>query len=127
MTTEVMTQQTQTTAATARPAGRHAAPSRAGNGMDGSLPTGANHILHARVLARATRRLQSKYAALEPETVRSTVNSAYRDLNRTARLKTYLPTLAAHRAEEALRVLAAGAAEGVTHHEGMTEAVPAAA
>lgn len=127
MTTEVMTQQTQTTAATARPAGRHAAPARAGNGMNGSLPTGANHILHARVLARATQHLQAKYAALEPETVRSTVSTAYRELNRTARLKTYLPTLAAHRAEDTLRGLAAGAAEGVTHHEGTTGAIPAAA
>lgn len=127
MTTEVMTQQTQTTATVARPAGRHAAPVHAGNGMDGSLPTGANHILHARVLTRATQRLQAKYAALEPETVRSTVNTAYRELNRTARLKTYLPTLAIHRAEQTLRALATGAAEGVTHREGMTGAVPAAA
>ncbi|WMY78649.1 three-helix bundle dimerization domain-containing protein [Citricoccus sp. I39-566] len=127
MTTHVMTEYSRSTADQARPAGRHAAPAPAGNGLDGSLPTGPNHILHARVLARATQRLQTKYAALEQEVVRSAVSAAYRELDRTARLKTYLPTLAVHRAENTLRGLAAGVAEGVTHREGLTEAVPAAA
>lgn len=124
MTTHVMTQQSQPTAAQARPVGRRAAPAPAGNGLDGSLPTGANHLLQARVLARAAERLQTTYAALEPEVVRSTVNAAYRELDRTARLKTYLPALAVRRAEDTLRGLAAAE---VSRHEGMDEAVPAAA
>lgn len=110
MTTHVMTQTTSSAAAqgsATRPVGRHVAPDPAGNGMDGALPTGANHILHAHVLGRAIRDLQTTYAALEPDVVRSTVNAAYRELDRTARLKTYLPTLAIREAEDRLRRLAA--------------------
>lgn len=113
MTTHVMTQTTSSAEAqrsAARPVGRHATPAAAGNGMDGALPTEANHILHAHVLGRAIRGLQARYAALEPDVVRSTVNAAYRELDRTARLKTYLPTLAIREAEDRLRRLAANPA-----------------
>ncbi|MEV4899953.1 hypothetical protein AB0K08_01255 [Citricoccus sp. NPDC055426] len=126
MTTHVMTQTTSSAAAqrsAARPAGHHSAPAPAGNGMDGALPTGANHILHAHVLGRAVRGLQATYAALEPDLIRSTVNTAYRELDRTARLKTFLPTLAIREAEDRLRRLAAGPAE----RDAATQAVAAAA
>lgn len=129
MTTHVMTQTTASAAAqrsAARPAGRHAASTPASNSMNGALPIGVNHILHAHVLGRAIQHLQSKYAAMEQDVVRATVNAAYRELNQTARLKTYLPTLAIRRAEDRLRELAAGTAcpadPGV-----MSTAVPAAA
>ncbi|MGM7669688.1 three-helix bundle dimerization domain-containing protein [Microbacterium sp. A93] len=116
MTTRVMTQTTSAAAQSSvdRPNGRHAAlaPAPAGNGMNGALPTGANHILHAHVLGRAIRALQARYADLEPDVVRSTVNAAYRELDRTARLKTYLPTLGIRQAEDHLRRLAARPAEG---------------
>lgn len=130
MTTHVMTQTTSSGAAQSsatRTAGRHVAPAGNGNGMNGELPTGANHILHTRVLNRAIQALESTYAAVDPATVRSAVHAAYRELNRTARLKTYLPTLALRQAEDHLRRLAAPATAHPTEHGGMIQTVPAAA
>ncbi|GAA1659622.1 hypothetical protein GCM10010977_07930 [Citricoccus zhacaiensis] len=109
MTTHVMTENLATEAETrsARTAGRHAMAPAAGNGMNGSLPTGANQIVHAHVLSRGVTDLQTKFApVLDGGLIRRTVHAAYRELNRTARLKTYLPTLALNQAETRLREIA---------------------
>ena len=118
MTTHVMNQ---TSAAAQRSARRPTA----GNGLGGSLPTGSNRILHAHVLGRAVRHLQAQYATLEQDLVRSTVHAAYRELDRTARLKTFLPTLAVREAGERLRRLADAAGSPLPAHG--TTAAPIAA
>lgn len=70
------------------------------------LPTGPNDALHARVLSRCVEDLAGKYGSdLPAGLIRRTVQSAYRELDATARLKTYLPVLAANLAEERLRTL----------------------
>ncbi len=94
------------------------------------LPTGPNEILHAHILGRAIRHLQTRYAAVEQDLVRSTVLAAYRELNRTARLKTYLPTLAIREAEQRLRRLDAAAGgplgdQGTTDTAGHTAVITA--
>ncbi|WP_313816601.1 three-helix bundle dimerization domain-containing protein [Citricoccus sp.] len=129
MTTDVMTENPATKAETraARAAGRHAMAPAAGNGMDGALPTGANQIVHAHVLSRGVTDLQATFAqVLDGDLIRRTVHASYRELNRTARLKTYLPTLALNQAESHLREIAArtaaaGTAEAETL-DGMTAA-----
>ncbi|GAA1127728.1 three-helix bundle dimerization domain-containing protein [Citricoccus alkalitolerans] len=129
MTTHVMTENlaTEATTRSARTAGRHAMAPATGNGMNGALPTGANQIVHARVLSRGVDALQAKFAqVLDDGLIRRTVHAAYRELNRTARLKTYLPTLALNRAETRLREIAdrtaaAGTPEAETL-DGMTAA-----
>lgn len=71
------------------------------------LPTGPNDVLHARVLSRCVERLAGRYGSdLPADLIRRTVQAAYRELDSTARLKTFLPVLAANLAEERLRTLA---------------------
>ncbi|REE04385.1 hypothetical protein LG293_04770 [Citricoccus nitrophenolicus] len=132
MTTHVMTENLATEAEirSARTAGRHAMAPATSNGMNGALPTGANQIVHARVLSRGVADLQAKFAqVLDGGLIRRTVHAAYRELNRTARLKTYLPTLALSQAETRLREIAdrtaaAGAPEdkAIENLDGMTAA-----
>jgi hypothetical protein len=97
MTTHVMTHD--------RPNGRHTTTAVATrNGMAGGLPTGANDILHSRVLNRIVQRLHVKYGSdLEAGLIRRTVQGAYRELEASARLKTFLPVTAANLAENRLR------------------------
>ncbi|MCY1159017.1 MAG: hypothetical protein MOP51_2041 [Citricoccus sp.] len=106
MTTHVMTDD--------RPSGRHLTTAVAArNGMAGGLPTGANDIIHARVLNRAVQRLNVKYGSdLEAGLIRRTVQRAYRELEASARLKTFLPVTAANLAENRLRELARAARDG---------------
>ena len=128
MTTHVMTENLATEAEirSARTAGRHAMAPATSNGMNGALPTGANQIIHARVLSRGVTDLQAKFTQVDGGLIRRTVHAAYRELNRTARLKTYLPTLALNQAETRLRQIAdrtaaAGTPEAETL-DGMTAA-----
>ncbi|QCU79071.1 hypothetical protein E7744_13720 [Citricoccus sp. SGAir0253] len=113
-----------------RPAGRQegaaGAPRR---GMRGGLPTGPNHIVHAHVLGRATDRLLVQYGdVLAEDLVRGTVQQAYRELEATARLHTFLPVLAARVAEDRLRRLAREARTAAPATGAATTAtVPAAA
>ncbi|MDI3329479.1 MAG: hypothetical protein QJR09_01940 [Micrococcus sp.] len=97
-----------------RPSGRHASTAvAAGNGMTGGLPTGANDIVHARVLSRCVDRLQVKYGTdVEADVIRRTVQRTYRELEASARLKTFLPVTAARLAENRLRELARRARTG---------------
>jgi hypothetical protein len=106
MTTHVMTHD--------RPIGRHTTTAVAArNGMTGGLPTGANDILHSRVLNRTVQRLNVKYGSdLEAGLIRRTVQKAYRELEASARLKTFLPVTAANLAENRLRELARAARAG---------------
>lgn len=106
MTTHVMTDD--------RPSGRHLTTAVAArNGMAGGLPTGANDIVHARVLDRAVQRLNVTYGSdLEAGLIRRTVQKAYRELEASARLRTFLPVTAAHLAENRLRELARAARDG---------------
>ncbi len=109
MTTHVMTenQATEAESRSRRTAGRHAMTPSTGNGMDGALPTGANQIVHAHVLSRGVADLQAKFAqVLDGGVIHRTVHAAYRELDRAARLKTYLPTLALNQAETRLRGIA---------------------
>ncbi len=100
MTTHVMTDD--------QPEGRHAFTAVAQrNGMPGGLPTDANHTVHASVLARCVQRLNVKYGGeLGSDLVRRTVQAAYRELEASARVQTFLPMTAAHVAENRLRALA---------------------
>lgn len=106
MTTHVMTHD--------RPNSRHATTAAAArNGMAGGLPTGANDIVHSHVLNRCAERLQVKYGNdLESGLIRRTVQQAYRELEASARLKTFLPITAANLAEDRLRELASEARDG---------------
>jgi hypothetical protein len=106
MTTHVMTHE--------RPFGRQATSAVAArNGLAGGLPTGANDIVHSRVLSRCVQRLDVKYGSdLETGLIRRTVQSAYRELEASARLKTFLPVTAANLAESRLRELAREARAG---------------
>ncbi|NUL47401.1 hypothetical protein F7P69_19665 [Cellulosimicrobium funkei] len=129
MTTTVMTENLATEAKgrPARTAGRHAMTPATGNGMNGALPTGANQITHARVLSRGVADLQSTFAqVLDGGLVRRTVHAAYRELDRTARLKTYMPVLALNLAETRLRQIADRTAAASTPEaeafDGMTAA-----
>jgi hypothetical protein len=99
MTTHVMTHD--------RPISRHMTTAVAArNGMAGGLPTGANDIVHSRVLNRTVQRLNVKYGSdLEAGLIRRTVQKAYRELDSSARLKTFLPVTAANLAENRLREL----------------------
>lgn len=106
MTTHVMTHD--------GPIGRYATAAGR-NGMPGGLPTGANDIIHSRVLSRCVERLHVKYGSeVEIGLIRRTVQSAYRELEASARLQTFLPLTAAHLAENRLRELAAAAQAGRT-------------
>jgi hypothetical protein len=106
MTTHVMTHE--------RPIGRHATNAVAArNGMAGGLPTGANDVVHSRVLSRCVERLTVKYGSdLEAGLIRRTVQQAYRELEASARLRTFLPLTAANLAESRLRGLAGEARAG---------------
>jgi hypothetical protein len=106
MTTHVMTHE--------RPIGRHATNAVAArNGMAGGLPTGANDIVHSRVLSRCVQRLDVKYGSdLGSGLIRRTVQQACRELEASARLKTFLPVTAANLAESRLRELAREARAG---------------
>ncbi|MBB5750495.1 three-helix bundle dimerization domain-containing protein [Micrococcus sp. TA1] len=106
MTTHVMTDD--------RPIGRHLTTTVAArNGMGGGLPTGANDIVHSRVLDRAVQRLTVTYGSdLEPGLIRRTVQRTYRELEASARVKTFLPATAVHLAENRLRELARTARDG---------------
>jgi hypothetical protein len=108
MTTRVMTHE--------RPIGRHATSAVAArNGMAGGLPTGANDIVHSRVLSRCVQRLDAKYGSdLEAGLIRRTVQKVYRELEASARLKTFLPVTAANLAENRVRELAREARAGRT-------------
>lgn len=117
MTTHVMTHD--------RPSGRNTTTAVAArNGMAGGLPTGANDIVHSHVLGRITQSLNVKYGSdLEADLIRRTVQKAYRELEASARLKTFLPVTAARVAEDRLRELARGARVG---HPTATPPRPAA-
>jgi hypothetical protein len=108
MTTHVMTD--------GRPIGRQTTSTVAArNGMAGGLPTGANDVAHSRVLSRCVQRLEVKYGSdLEAGLIRRTVQKAYRELEASARLKTFLPVTAANLAENRLRELASQARAGRT-------------
>jgi len=108
MTTHVMTDD--------RPIGRQTTSAVATrNGMAGGLPTGANDIVHSRVLSRCVQRLEAKYGSdLAAGLIRRTVQKAYRELEASARLKTFLPVTAANLAENRLRELAREARAGRT-------------
>jgi hypothetical protein len=128
MTTHAVTETAVATDRDPQPSRRRATSPAAGNGLPGGLPTEANHIVHAHVLARTIQRLQAKYSpTLDGELIRHTVISAYRTLNQTARLKTYLPVIAARHAEDRLRAVAADVTARPEATSDVAMAAPAAA